>query len=43
MADEDIYLYYKAKGLQFSSALEDFDGLHAGMAIGKRDRSAGKY
>ena len=43
MADEDIYLYYKAKGLQFASALEDFDGLHAGMVIGKRDRSAGKY
>ena len=43
MADEDIYLYYKAKGLKFASALEDFDGLHAGMVIGKRDRSAGKY
>lgn len=43
MADEDIYLYYKAKGLQFANTLEDFDGLHAGMVIGKRDRSAGKY
>lgn len=43
MADEDIYLYYKAKGLQLTNALEEFDGLHAGMIIGKRDRSAGKY
>jgi len=43
MADEDIYLYYKAKGLQFANPFEDFDGLHAGMVIGKRDRSAGKY
>lgn len=43
MADEDIYLYYKGKGLVFANALEDFDGLHAGMVVGKRDRSAGKY
>ena len=43
MADEDIYLYYKAKGLQFANALEEFDGIHAGMIIGRRDRSANKY
>lgn len=43
MADEDVYLYYKGKGLVFANALEDFDGLHAGMVVGKRDRSAGKY
>lgn len=43
MADEDIYLYYKAKGLQFANTLEEFDGLHAGMITGKRDRSANKY
>ena len=43
MADEDVYLYYQAKGLMFSNALEEFDGLHAGMIVGKRDRSAGKY
>lgn len=43
MADEEIYLYYKSKGLQFYHALEDFDGLHAGMIVGKRDRSKGKY
>ena len=43
MADEDIFLYYKAKGVQFANSLEEFDGFHAGMVVGKRDRSAGKY
>ena len=43
MADEDVYLYYQGKGLNFANRLEEFDGLHAGMVVGKRDRSAGKY
>ena len=43
MADEDVYLYYRGKGLNFANRLEEFDGLHAGMVVGKRDRSAGKY
>ncbi len=43
MADEDVYLYYKGKGLQFTNTLVDFDGLHAGMITGRRDRSRGKY
>lgn len=43
MADEDVYLYYKGKGLLFTNLLGEFDGLHAGMIVGKRDRSAGKY
>ena len=43
MADEDVYLYYKSKGLNISNPPEDFDGLHACILIGKRDRSAGKY
>ncbi len=43
MADEEIYLYYQGKGLIFANRLEEFDGLHAGMIVGKRDRSAGKY
>jgi len=43
MADEDIYLYYMEKGLVFANTLQEFDGLHAGMIVGKRDRSAGKY
>ena len=43
MADEDVYLYYKAKGAIFSSPLEAFDGLHAGMLVGKRGPGARKY
>ncbi len=43
MADEDVSLYYQAKGLVFSQPPEAFDGLHAGMIVGRRDRSAGKY
>ena len=43
MADEDVYLYYKSKGMLVSNPVEEFDGLHAGTVIGKRDRSAGKY
>lgn len=43
MADQEVYLYYAAKGLQISPSIDSFDGLHAGMLIGKRDRSAGKY
>lgn len=42
-ADEDIYLYYQSKGVCFANGLEDFDGLHAGMLVGKRDRSVKKY
>jgi site-specific DNA recombinase len=43
IADEDIYVYYQGKGLRFSNELNEFDGSHAGMIIGKRDRSANKY
>lgn len=43
MADEDVYLYYKGKGLNFTNSLDEFDGLHAGMVVGKRNRSASKY
>ena len=27
----------------FTDSLEAFDGLHIGMVVGKRNRSAGKY
>ena len=43
MADEDVYLYYKAKRVTFSSPLEAFDGLHAGMLVGKREPGTRKY
>lgn len=37
-ADADIYAYYKALGAQVTNPLEDFDGEHGGMLIGKRER-----
>jgi DNA invertase Pin-like site-specific DNA recombinase len=43
MADQDIYFYYKSKGVQFNNPLEAFNGFSAGMIIGKRSRSKGKY
>lgn len=43
MADEEVYLYCKAKGMHISNPPEEFDGFHAGMLIGKRERSAGGY
>ena len=43
MADEEVYLYYKAKGLNIFNSPEEFDGLHSCILIGRRDRSAGKY
>lgn len=43
MADQEVCLYYAAKGMKMSHPPEECDGLHAGLVIGKRDRSAGKY
>lgn len=43
MADEDVFLYYKGKGMVFANKLDDFDGLHGGMVVGKRNRTANKY
>ena len=43
MANEEVYLYFKAKGLNISNSPEDFDGMHGCMLIGRRDRNAGKY
>lgn len=43
MADEQVYLYYKGKGLIFANDLAAFDGLHGGMIVGKRSRAANKY
>ena len=43
MANQEVCLYYAAKGMKISNAPEEFDALQAGMVIGKRDRSAGKY
>lgn len=42
-ADEDVYWYYLAKGLQIQQDVAAFDGLHACNVIGRRDRSRNKY
>lgn len=39
-ADADIYAYFKAMGGNVTNPLEDFDGVHGGMLIGKRARGA---
>ena len=42
-ADNDVYWYYLAKGLQIQQKIEAFDGMHACNVIGRRDRSKNKY
>lgn len=42
-ADEDIYWYYLAEGLQIQQGIEAFDSIHACNVIGRRDRSKNKY
>lgn len=43
MADEEVFLYFLAKGVQSDTPKQQYDGRHAAMLVGKRDRSAGKY
>jgi len=43
MADEEVRLYYQAKGVQIHGSADAFDGLHACILTGKRDRGAGTY
>ena len=43
MADEEVYLFYSAKGVNVTNPPAEFDGAHAGLLTGKRDRSANKY
>ena len=42
-ADEQIYLHYKGMGANVTSPVEDFDGVHGVLLVGKRDRSKNKY
>lgn len=42
MADENVYWYYKSKGLEISQSIEDFIGLHACNIVGKRDGKSRK-
>ena len=43
MADEDVCLYYQSRGAAVNNDPNEFDGAHAGMIVGRRDRSAGTY
>ena len=42
-ANEDIYWFYYAKGLDIQQPPDAFDGYHGCNLIGRRDRSRGKY
>lgn len=43
MADEQVYLHYKARGANVTSPAEAFDGVHGVLLVGKRDRAEKKY
>ena len=43
MANEDIRLHYQALGAKVTSPIEDFDGVHGVLLVGKRDRAKKKY
>ena len=38
-ADEQVYLHYKGLGANVTSPIEDFDGIHGVLLVGKRDRA----
>ena len=41
--DFDLYTYLLSKGIKIKSPFKEFDGLHGGMLVGKRDRGGEKY
>lgn len=41
--DFELYTYLLTKGIKIKSSIEDFDGVHGGMLVGKRDRCREKY
>lgn len=43
MADEQVYLHYKALGCNVTSPIEDFDGVHSVLLVGKREANERKY
>lgn len=43
LADEDVFWYYKSKGLEITQPLEAFQGLLACNLVGKRRTSTGDY
>ena len=42
-ADPTVYAYYKAKGVVMTNSIEDFDGEHAILIVGKRNANERKY
>ena len=42
-ADQEVCLYYQAKGVVSDIPPEEYDGMHGLLLIGRRDRGAGKY
>ncbi|MEA5083569.1 MAG: recombinase family protein [Lachnospiraceae bacterium] len=40
--DFDLYIYLLTKEIQIKSSVEEFDGVHGGMLVGKRDRGGEK-
>ena len=42
-ANLDVYFYYLSKGVKIISPQNSFDGEHACMLVGKRDRTKNKY
>ena len=43
LSDEDVFWYYKSKGLEITQSLEAFKGLFACNLVGKRKASTGEY
>lgn len=43
MADEQVYLHYKALGCNVTSPVEEFDGIHSVLLVGKREANERKY
>jgi DNA invertase Pin-like site-specific DNA recombinase len=41
--DLQVYLYFEKRGISISNAVTEFYGKRAGMLVGKRNRSKGKY
>ncbi len=42
-ADTDVFFHYSVQGVPIRQPPEAFDGTHACLLVGKRDRSRGKY
>ncbi len=41
-ADADVYAYFKSLGVTVTNSLQDFDGIHGGLLVGKRGAASRK-